>query len=45
VDLADLVEPDESVPAEKMLDEMGIFHRINGKTNVGFGRPKYKGGN
>ena len=45
VDLADLVEADETVPAEKMLDEMGIFHRINGKTNVGLGRPKYKGGN
>jgi len=45
VDLADLVQPDESVASEKMLDELGIFHRINGKTNVGFGRPKYKGGN
>jgi len=44
VDLADLVQPDESVAAEKMLDEMGIFHRINGKNNVGLGRPRYKGG-
>jgi len=42
--MADLVEPDESVPLEKTLNEMGIFHRINGKTNVGLGRPKYKGG-
>jgi NAD-dependent dihydropyrimidine dehydrogenase PreA subunit len=44
VDLADLVGPDEQVPAEKMLDELGITYRINGKTNVGFGRPKFKGG-
>lgn len=45
VDLADLVEPDEQVPAEKMLNELGIPYRINGKTNVGLGRPKFKGGN
>jgi NAD-dependent dihydropyrimidine dehydrogenase PreA subunit len=43
--MADLVEPDESVPLGKMLDEMGIYHRINGKTNVGLGLPKFKGGN
>ena len=45
VDLADLVEPDETVPADKMLTELGISHRINGKTNAGLGRPKFKGGN
>lgn len=45
VDLADLVEPDEQVPAEKMLNELGISYRINGKTNVGLGHPKFKGGN
>lgn len=43
--MADLVEPDESVPLEKTLKELGIFHRINGKTNIGLGRPKFKGGN
>lgn len=42
VELADLVEPDEQVPAEKMLSELGIFHRPNGKTNTGLGRPKFK---
>lgn len=45
VDLADLFEADETVPAEKMLDELGISYRINGKTNIGLGRPKFKGGN
>ena len=44
VDMMDLVEPDESIPMEKMLNQLGVFHRFNGKTNVGFGRPKYKGG-
>jgi hypothetical protein len=44
VEMMDLVEPDESVPMEKMLNELGIFYRINGKTNVGFGRRKPKGG-
>lgn len=43
--MADLIEPDESVPLEKTLTELGIFHRINGKTNMGLGRPKFKGGN
>jgi len=45
VALADLVEPDETVLAEKMLDELGISYRINGKTNIGLGRPKFEGGN
>lgn len=44
VDLMDLVEPDDQVPMDRMLSELGIFHRINGKTNVGLGRPKFKGG-
>jgi len=42
VELADLVEPDEQVPIDKMLSELGIFYRINGKTNVNMGRPKFK---
>lgn len=47
VEMADLVEPDENVPMEKMLSDSGIFYRINGKTNIGLGRPKFKfeGGN
>ena len=45
VEMADLVEPDEEVPMEKMLSDLGIFYRINGKTNTGLGRPKFKGGN
>ena len=43
--MADLVEPDETVPLEKTLTELGISYRINGKTNTGLGRPKFKGGN
>ena len=43
--MADLVQPDESVPLEKTLTELGIFYRINGKTNAGLGRPKFKGAN
>jgi ferredoxin len=42
--MADLVEPDEQVPMDKILSELGISHRINGKTNVGLGRPKFEGG-
>lgn len=45
VEMADLVEPDEWVPMDKMLADLGIFYRINGKTNTGLGRPKLKGGN
>jgi NAD-dependent dihydropyrimidine dehydrogenase PreA subunit len=43
--MADLVEPDETVLLEKTLTELGIYYRINGKTNTGLGRPKFKGGN
>jgi len=43
--MADLVQLDESVLLEKTLTELGIFYRINGKTNAGLGRPKFKGGN
>jgi NAD-dependent dihydropyrimidine dehydrogenase PreA subunit len=42
VEMANLVEPDEQVPMEKMLAELGIFYRPNGKTNIGLGRPKFK---
>lgn len=42
--MADLVEDDEQVPMDKMLSELGISYRINGKTNVGLGRPKFEGG-
>lgn len=42
--MADLVEPDEQVPMDKILSELGISHRINGKTNVGLGRPSLEGG-
>ncbi len=47
VEWADLVRADEEVPMEKILSESGIFYRINGKTNIGLGRPKFKfeGGN
>jgi len=39
------VRGSEEVPVEKMLSDLGIFYRINGKTNTGLGRPKFKGGN
>ena len=42
--MADLVEPDETVPLEKTLDKLGFSYSINGKNNTGLGRPKYKGG-
>lgn len=47
VEMADLVKADEEVPMEKILSDLGIFYRINGKTNTGLGRPKFKfeGGN
>jgi hypothetical protein len=42
--MADLVEPDETVPLEKTLDELGFSYSINGKNNTGLGRPKFEGG-
>ena len=38
------VAPDNSLPVEAILTEMGITHLINGKTNVGLGRPLFEGG-
>jgi NAD-dependent dihydropyrimidine dehydrogenase PreA subunit len=42
--MADLVEADGRVPMNEILSELGISYRINGKTNTGLGRPKFKGG-
>ena len=44
VALSDLVESGEKVPLEAMLNKLGLFYRINGKNNIGLGRPKFKGG-
>lgn len=39
VEVINRAEPDGSYPLLKLLDEMGIPHYINGKQNVGLGRP------
>jgi hypothetical protein len=39
LDLIDGVAPDGSVPAEKVLKELGVPVYINGKNNLGLGRP------
>ncbi len=39
VDLISVVEKDGTVPAKKVAEEMGIPVSINGKVNVGLGRP------
>jgi len=39
VECINKVEPDDSLPMDAVLQEMGIPRRINGKTNVGLGRP------
>ncbi len=39
LDLAFVVEPDGSIPLEKMVAAAGIPVRANGKLNVGLGRP------
>lgn len=44
VDLINRVEPDGSVPAKKALKEAGIPYSINGKNNLGLGRPLAGGG-
>jgi len=36
-------EPDGSIPAERMLSDSGVPYYINGKTNVGLGRPRAEG--
>ena len=40
VECINKVEPDDSLPMDAILKEMGITRRINGKTNVGLGRPR-----
>jgi len=42
VEVINRADPDGSYPLLKMLDEMGIPHYINGKQNVGLGRPVAK---
>jgi len=43
VDCINVVEPDGSLPMDKVLSELGIPRYINGKTNVGLGRALAKG--
>jgi len=38
------IAADDTLPIDPILKEMGIARRINGKTNVGLGRPLYQGG-
>lgn len=40
VAVACAVEADNTIPAQKILDQMGIKYRPNCKTNLGLGRPK-----
>ncbi len=40
VECINRADPDGSYPLRKLLNEMGIPHYINGKQNVGLGRPK-----
>jgi hypothetical protein len=39
VECINRADPDGSYPLRQMLNEMGIPHYINGKQNVGLGRP------
>lgn len=39
-----VIAPDDTLPIDPILKELGIERRINGKTNVGLGRPVYDGG-
>lgn len=45
VDCINVVEPDGSLPVDKILSELEIPRYINGKTNVGLGRPLAEGEN
>jgi len=45
VECATRVAPDGSIPIDGILSEIGISRYINGKTNVGLGRPLAEGGN
>jgi len=38
------VEPDDSLPVEQIFSDLGISYYINGKTNVGLGRPLVEDG-
>jgi len=40
VDIASLLEPDGSLPAERVAGEAGFKLRPNGKSNLGLGRPR-----
>ena len=42
VECINVVEPDGSLPMDKILTELGIPRYINGKTNIGLGRPLAK---
>ena len=42
VDLISKVQPDESVPVIQSMKDLGIPLSINGKNNVGLGKPLYK---
>ena len=42
LDVIGFVEPDGSVPVEKALKDLGIPYYINGKNNLGLGRPLEK---
>lgn len=42
LDLICKVALDESIPILKEIEEAGLFRSINGKINVGLGRPFYK---
>lgn len=40
ISMINRVEPDGTIPALRLLDELGIKHRLNMKINVGLGRPR-----
>lgn len=42
VDFAGRLEPDESFPAKKVAEDAGYKLSLNGKTNVGLGKPRAK---
>jgi len=41
VDMCSLIEPDGTIPAEKVAREAGAALRPNGKNNIGLGRPRF----
>ena len=44
VECINRAEPDGSFPLEKALKDLGIPYYINGKQNIGLGRPLAEGG-